>query len=56
MNDDRTIGEKMNSALGLDPGFTLDRPGLLDQIKDEIDDTVAQSHHAPAEPQPDDKP
>ncbi len=56
MNDDRTIAEKMNSALGLDPGFTLDKSRLLDEIEEEIDDTVAQSHHAPEQPQPDDKP
>jgi hypothetical protein len=50
MNDDRTLAEKMNQGLGLDPGFTLDRPGLTDELEEEIDDTVARSKRAHAQP------
>src|SRR3978361_231738 len=32
--DDPTIGERMNRAMGLDPGFTLDRPRLFDAIRE----------------------
>jgi hypothetical protein len=56
INDSPTIAETMNRGMGLDPGFTLDKSGLLGEIEEEIDDTVAQSHHAPADPQPGDKP
>lgn len=42
-NDSRNIGEQMNDALYLDPGFVEDEPALVDEIEDEIDDTVAES-------------
>ncbi len=50
MNDDRSLGEKMNQALGLDPGFSLDHPSLVDELREEIDDTVEHSKHAHAQP------
>jgi hypothetical protein len=53
MHDDRPgLGEEMNRELGLDPGFTLDRPGLLDALEDEIDETAKRAHDAPKPPQP----
>ncbi len=50
MNDDRTLAEKMNQGMGLDPGFSLDHPSLADALSDEIDDTVERSKRAHAEP------
>jgi hypothetical protein len=38
-----TLGEKMNRGLYLDPGFTVDRPGLVDALRDDIDDTTRRA-------------
>jgi hypothetical protein len=38
-----TLGEKMNRALGLDPGFTLDHPNLVDAVREETDATVKRA-------------
>lgn len=43
MGDDATIGEKMNRGLGLDPGFTLDRPSLADAAREMTDDTTKRA-------------
>jgi hypothetical protein len=43
---DETLGEKMNRQLYLDPGFTLDRPRLIDALEDEIDETVERAQAA----------
>jgi hypothetical protein len=42
-DDEPTVGEEMNRELGLDPGFTLDHPSLVDQAREEQDDTIAES-------------
>jgi hypothetical protein len=43
-DDDRpTLGEQMNNALYLDPGFQEDRPSLVDALHDDIDDTVKRA-------------
>jgi len=55
MHDDTpTIGEQMNRGLYLDPAFTVDKPGLIDALEDEIDETAERAKHAPHPPQPDD--
>lgn len=41
--DDPTIGERMNRGMGLDPGFTLDRPNLVDAVRDDTDSTVKRA-------------
>jgi hypothetical protein len=43
MGDDATIGEKMNRGMGLDPGFTLDRPKLAEAVRDMTDDTTKRA-------------
>jgi hypothetical protein len=44
MSDDSpTLGEQMNSSLYLDPGFTADKPGLVDALRDDIDDTTKRA-------------
>ena len=43
MGDDATIGEKMNRGMGLDPGFTLDRPNLAEAVRDMTDDTTKRA-------------
>ena len=44
MSDDSpTLGEQMNSSLYLDPGFTEDKPGLVDALRDDIDDTTKRA-------------
>ncbi|HEV8021127.1 MAG TPA: hypothetical protein VGP41_07710 [Candidatus Lustribacter sp.] len=44
MSDDSpTLGEQMNNALYLDPGFTEDKPSLVDALRDEIDDTTKRA-------------
>jgi hypothetical protein len=46
--DEPTLGETMNSDLGLDPGFTLDSDsGLVDEARDEQDETVEESEKKP---------
>jgi hypothetical protein len=42
-DDSPTLGEQMNSALYLDPGFTEDKPTLVDALRDEIDDTAKRA-------------
>jgi hypothetical protein len=42
-DDTPTIGERMNRALGLDPGFTLDHPNLVDAVREETDATVKRA-------------
>ena len=41
--DTPTLGEKMNRALYLDPGFTQDKPSLVGALRDEIDDTTKRA-------------
>jgi hypothetical protein len=54
-DDEPTLAEQMNRGLGLDPGFTLDRPGgLLGALREEIDETVERAKKAPHPPTPDD--
>jgi hypothetical protein len=43
MSDDSTLGEKMNRAMYLDPGFSQDKPGLLDALRDDIDATTKRA-------------
>jgi hypothetical protein len=44
MSDDSpTLGEQMNSALYLDPGFTEDKPGLVGALRDDIEDTTKRA-------------
>lgn len=44
MSDDSpTLGEKMNNALYLDPGFVEDKPSLVGALRDEIDDTTKRA-------------
>jgi hypothetical protein len=43
MSDDSTLGEKMNRAMYLDPGFSQDKPGLLDALREDIDDTTKRA-------------
>jgi hypothetical protein len=52
-NDSRNIGEQMNDALYLDPGFVEDEPVLADELEDEIDETVARSEARHKEAQSD---
>ena len=55
MHDDTpNIGEQMNRGMYLDPGFTQDKPGLLDALRDEIDETAERAKAAPHPPQPED--
>lgn len=42
-DDEPTLGEKMNRGMGLDPGFTLDRPSLVDTLRDDIDATTRRA-------------
>jgi hypothetical protein len=46
MSSDDTLGEQMNRGLYLDPGFTEDKPGLVDALSDDIDDTVVRAQAA----------
>ena len=41
--DTPTVGERMNRAMGLDPAFTLDRPGLVDAVRENTDSTVKRA-------------
>jgi hypothetical protein len=41
--DSPTLGEQMNRAMYLDPGFTQDKPGLVKAIRDEIEDTTKRA-------------
>jgi len=42
-DDSPTIGEQMNHDLFLDPGFEDDKPGLVDALRDDIDETVERA-------------
>jgi hypothetical protein len=41
--DSPTLGEQMNRALYLDPGFTQDKPSLVSAIRDDIDATTKRA-------------
>lgn len=41
--DAPTLGEQMNSALYLDPGFTADKPSLVKAIREDIDETTKRA-------------
>ena len=38
-----TLGEKMNRAMGLDPGFTLERPSLVNAVRANTNSTVERA-------------
>lgn len=42
-DDSPTLGEQMNNDLYLDPGFTEDKPGLVDAVREEIDETAQRA-------------
>ena len=42
-DDSPTLAEQMNRGMYLDPGFTQDRPGLVDALRDDIDDTTKRA-------------
>jgi hypothetical protein len=42
-DDSPTLGEQMNRALYLDPGFKQDKPNLVSAIRDDIDDTTKRA-------------
>jgi len=44
--EEPTLGEQMNNDLYLDPGFTEDKPGLVDSLRDEIGETVERAQDA----------
>jgi hypothetical protein len=41
--DSPTLGEQMNRGMYLDPGFTVDKPSLVDALRDDIDDTTKRA-------------
>ena len=41
--DSPTLGEQMNRAMYLDPGFTPDKPGLVKAIREDIDETTERA-------------
>jgi hypothetical protein len=41
--DSPTLGEQMNRALYLDPGFTADKPTLVQAIRRDIDETTKRA-------------
>lgn len=45
-DDDSTLGERMNRDLFLDPGFQEDKPGLVDALREETDETVKRAQAA----------
>jgi hypothetical protein len=45
MSDERSLGEKMNLGMGLDPGFSLEKPGLIDSVREMSDDTMKRAQH-----------
>ena len=45
-DDEPTLGEQMNRDMYLDPGFKEDHPGLIDVLRDEIDETVERAQAA----------
>jgi hypothetical protein len=42
-DDTPTIGERMNRGMGLDPGFTLERPDLIEAVRESTDGTVVRA-------------
>jgi len=42
-DDTPTIGERMNRGMGLDPGFTLERPDLIEAVRESTDGTVLRA-------------
>ena len=42
-DDSPTLGEQMNSALYLDPGFTADKPRLVEALRRDIDETAKRA-------------
>jgi hypothetical protein len=42
-DDSPTLGEQMNRGLYLDPGFKADKPGLVNALRDDIDDTTKRA-------------
>jgi hypothetical protein len=44
--DSPTIGERMNRALYLDPGFTVEHPSLIDALHEDQDETVVRAQAA----------
>jgi len=42
-DDTPTIGERMNRGMGLDPGFTLERPNLIEAVRESTDSTVKRA-------------
>lgn len=42
-DDSPTLGEQMNNDLYLDPGFTEDKPGLVDAVREDIDETAKRA-------------
>ncbi len=42
-DDSPTLAEQMNRGLYLDPGFKADKPGLVDALRDDIDDTTKRA-------------
>lgn len=45
-DDTPTLGEQMNNALYLDPGFTEDRPSLVNALREDQDETVKRAQDA----------
>jgi hypothetical protein len=41
--DSPTLGEQMNRALYLDPGFTPDKPSLVKALRSDIEDTTKRA-------------
>jgi hypothetical protein len=42
-DDSPTLGEQMNRGMGLDPGFSLDRPSVVSHLREETDATVKRA-------------
>jgi hypothetical protein len=42
-DDSPTLGEQMNRGMGLDPGFSLDRPSVISHLREETDATVRRA-------------
>jgi len=42
-DDSPTLGEQMNRGMGLDPGFSLDRPSVVSHLREETDSTVRRA-------------
>jgi hypothetical protein len=41
--DEPTVAEQMNRGLYLAPGFTPDKPTLVDALREDIDDTTKRA-------------